>query len=153
MRLITLPLLLSSSICLSAAQNGSPPATDEVAIRHLVQQYVDAREHQDSAAVEALFTSDADQLVSSGEWRNGRAAVVKGAMASSQRTGGKRSIEVTSVRFLMPDVAIADGHYTLANMKGGENRNMWTTLVVKRESGAWRIAAIRNMLPAPPAAP
>jgi len=27
-------------------------------------------------------------------------------------------------------------------------RRMWTTLVLEREEGAWRIAAIRNMVPA-----
>ena len=150
MRMLTLLCLLCGCCSLLPAQT-APRSVDETAIRDLVQQYVNAREHQDSGAVAALFTADADQLVSSGEWRNGRAAVVKGALASSQRTGGKRTIEVTSVRFLTADVAIADGHYTLANMKGGANRDMWTTLVLKRESGVWRIAAIRNMLPAAPA--
>jgi uncharacterized protein (TIGR02246 family) len=151
--MLTLLCLLCSFGSLLGAQAAPTAARspDEAAIRDLVQQYVNAREHQDAAAVEALFTADADQLVSSGEWRNGRAAVVRGAIASSQRTGGKRSIEVTSIRFLTPDVAIADGRYTLTNMTGGGNRDMWTTLVVKRESGAWRIAAIRNMLPAAPA--
>jgi hypothetical protein len=28
---------------------------------------------------------------------------------------------------------------------------MWSTFVMTREGGGWRIAAIRNMLPAPPA--
>jgi uncharacterized protein (TIGR02246 family) len=151
MRMLTLVALLYSFGSLLWAQ-AAPQSPDEAAIRELVQKYVNAREHQDAAAVEALFTADADQLVSSGEWRNGRAAVVSGSMASSQKTGAKRSIQVTSVRFLTPDVAIADGRYTLANMTTGGNRDMWTTLVLKRESGAWRIAAIRNMLPAAPAA-
>jgi uncharacterized protein (TIGR02246 family) len=150
MRILTLLCFLCSCSSLLPAQ-AAAKSPDEAAIRDLVQQYVNAREHQDAGAVAALFTADADQLVSSGEWRNGRAAVVRGALASSQRTGGKRTIEVTSIRFLAADVAIADGRYTLANMKGGENREMWTTLVLKRESGVWRIAAIRNMLPAAPA--
>jgi uncharacterized protein (TIGR02246 family) len=147
----TLSLLYFFCCCSLLRAQVVPRPADEASIRELVQQYVNAREHQDAAGVEALFTADADQLVSSGEWRNGRAAVVSGAMASSQRTGGKRSIEVTSIRFLTADVAIADGRYRLANMTGGGNRDMWTTLVVKRESGIWRIAAIRNMLPAAPA--
>jgi len=44
----------------------------------VVAKYVDARERIDPKAVEPLFTSDADQLVSSGEWRRGREAVVRG---------------------------------------------------------------------------
>jgi len=123
---------------------------DEAAIREVVSKYVDARERIDPKAVEELFTSDADQLVSSGEWRKGRDAVVRGAMESSRSTGGKRSITLESVRMLTPDVAIADGRYELTGLAGGATRNMWTTLVLKRTEKGWRISAIRNMLPSTP---
>ncbi len=121
---------------------------DEAAVRQVVQKYVDAREAKDAHAIEALFTSDADQLVSTGEWRKGRAAVVKGTMASSQNSGGKRTITVTSVRFLAPGVAIADGRYEITGMADGTSRKMWASLTLTRGAGGWRIAAIRNMLPA-----
>ena len=127
------------------------PSKDESAVRELVARYVDARERRDPKSVEALFTADADQLVSSGEWRKGLDAVVRGTMASSQSTGGTRTITVESVRFIEPSVAIADGRYELKGLAGGQNRSMWTTLVVKRTNDGWRIAAIRNMLPVPPA--
>jgi uncharacterized protein (TIGR02246 family) len=126
-------------------------SNDEAAIRQVVARYVDAREKIDPRAVEELFTSDADQLVSSGEWRKGRDAVVSGTMASSRNSGGKRSITVESVRMLSSDVAIADGRYELTGLAGGATRSMWTTLIMKRSGKQWRIAAIRNMLPAPPA--
>jgi uncharacterized protein (TIGR02246 family) len=124
---------------------------DEAAIREVVSKYVDARERIDPKAVEELFTSDADQLVSSGEWRKGREAVVRGTMESSRSTGGKRAITVESVRTLTPDVAIADGRYELTGLAGGATRSMWTTLVLKRTEKGWRISAIRNMLPSAPA--
>ena len=124
---------------------------DEAAIREVVSKYVDARERVDPKAVEDLFTSDADQLVSSGEWRKGRDAVVRGTMQSSRNTGGKRAITVESIRMLTPDVAIADGRYELTGLAGGATRSMWTTLVLKRTEKGWRISAIRNMLPAAPA--
>src|SRR5262249_5794661 len=79
---------------------GDARSNDEAAIREVVSKYVDARERIDPKATEELFTSDADQLVSSGEWRKGRDAVVRGAMASSSGTGGKRTITVESVRFV-----------------------------------------------------
>jgi uncharacterized protein (TIGR02246 family) len=132
------------------AQHGAG-RSDEAAIRELVSKYVDARERIDPKAAEELFTSDADQLVSSGEWRKGRDEVVRGAMASSKSTGGKRTITVESVRMVTPDVAIADGRYELTGLAGGATRNMWTTLVLKRTENGWRISAIRNMLPAAPA--
>ena len=116
---------------------------DESAIRDLVQKYVDARNNRDAEATRALFTPDADQLVSSGEWRKGLDALIRGAMASSAKEAGNSSITVQAVRFLTPDIAIVDGRYETSN------RKMWSTLIVKRASGGWRIAAIRNMLPAP----
>ena len=112
---------------------------------------MDAREKQDPKAVESLFTNDADQLVSSGEWRKGRPAVVKGTLNSSKQTGGKRTITLESIRFVTPDVALADGRYRLAELAGNTQRDMWTTLLLTRTAGHWRISAIRNMLPAPPA--
>ena len=124
---------------------------EESAIRAVVQKYVDARERIDPKAVEQLFTADADQLVSSGEWRKGREAVVKGTMASSTSTGGKRTITVETVRFLSSDVAIADGRYELTGLAGGTTRSMWSTFVFKKTGKEWRISAIRNMLPAAPA--
>src|SRR5690349_5034675 len=82
-------------------------AGDDAAVRSIVQKYMDARTNMDPHAIEALFTSDADQLVSSGEWRKGRAEVVRGTMASSQGSSGKRTIAVESVRFVAPGVALA----------------------------------------------
>ncbi len=124
---------------------------DEAAVRAVVQNYMGARERQDPQAIAGLFTADADQLVSSGEWRKGRSEVVRGTIASSQASAGKRSITVTSVRFLAPGIALVDGRYELTGLAGAESRRMWTTLILRKDSGSWRISAIRNMLPAPPA--
>jgi len=121
------------------------PATDEAAVRDLVRRYVNARELKDPAAIEALFTADADQHTTSGEWRRGRAQIVPGTLESSKRNPGTRTITVQAVRFIAPDVAIADGPYEIAGTGG--TRRMWATLVLKREAGTWRIAAIRNMVP------
>jgi uncharacterized protein (TIGR02246 family) len=124
---------------------------DEAAVKAVVARYVDAREKRDAAGIEAVFTKDADQLVSSGEWRKGRESVVRGTLASSESTGGRRTITVESVRFVTADVALADGRYEISGMAGGQSRHMWSTFVITRGTDGWRIAGIRNMLPAPPA--
>jgi uncharacterized protein (TIGR02246 family) len=124
---------------------------DETAIREVVRRYNDAREANDPKAIEALFVADADQLVSSGEWRRGRDVLVKGAMASSARTGGTRTLTVEAIRMVTPDVAVADARYEISGLADGSTRRMWSTFVVVRQAGAWRISAIRNMLPAPSA--
>lgn len=124
---------------------GLSAQTDDDAIRALVGKYLDARSQRDAAAVASLFTADADQLVSSGEWRKGREALVKGTLASSRNATGSRKITLTSIRYLAPTVAIADGPYSLGT------RKMWTCFVLAKTADGWKIAAIRNMLPAAPA--
>jgi len=114
------------------------------AIRAVVQKYLEAREQQNAQAVESIFTADADQLVSSGEWRKGRDALVKGTLASSRKSTGKRTITLTSIRRLGPAVAIADGRYELGD------RKMWTCFVLVKDGADWKISAIRNMLPSAP---
>ena len=133
-------LMIAALFCMAA-----DPETD---IRAAIQKYVNVRDHPDANALESLFTADADQLVSSGEWRKGREAVVKGTIAASQKETGKRTITVESIRFLTKTVAIADGRYDLLDAAGNPTRKMWTSIVLTREHSGWRIAAIRNMLPA-----
>ncbi len=149
MRLLTLSVSLTAIV--SSLAQTPPTRTDEAAVREVVNQYVSARDLVDAAAIARLFSEDADQLVSSGEWRKGRDEVVKGTLASSQSAAGKRTIMVESVRFISPDVALADGRYEIAGTGGAPTRRMWTSLLMKRTPSGWRIAAIRNMLPAPPA--
>ena len=127
------------AVITASAQKG--PADAEAAVRAVVASYVDAREKNDAAAIGALFTDDADQFNSSGDWRRGREAIVKGTLQSSQRNTGTRNITLKAVRFLAPGVAIADGEYGI-----GEQR-LWTTLVLTRQGETWKIAAIRNMAP------
>ena len=134
-------------------QAATPSAGDEAAIKDVVRRYVDARDRKDAKATEALFTRDADQLVSSGEWRKGRDEVVSGTMASSESSGGKRTITVETVRFVTSDAALADGRYEIAGLAGAPPRRMWSTFLITRAAEGWRIAAIRNMLPSAPQAP
>ena|SRR5258705_484828 len=135
----------------SRAQGPAPSSGDESAIRAVVQRYVDAREAGDAKAIEALLTSDADQLVSDGVWRKGRAELVRGMLESSRKTGGRRTIGVETIRLLAPDVALVDGRYKQTGLAAGGDREMWTTILLRREPDGWRIAAIRNMMPTTPA--
>ena len=135
------------------AQEARLAPADDAAIRAVVRAYVSAREARAPKAIEALFTADADQLVSDGTWRKGRDALVSGMLESSRKTGGHRSIRVESVRLLAPGVAVADGRYSQTGLATGADRAMWTTLVLTHDPRGWRIAAIRNMLPAAQASP
>ena len=80
-------------LCLLASwpAGGQAPvssAPDEAAIREVVRNYVDARDKRDPKLLASLFTEDADQLTTAGEWRKGRDNVVQGGLASSQANPG-----------------------------------------------------------------
>lgn len=143
-------LLLALALLAPVAASAQTPSTDEAAVRALVDAYSAARDKGDGAALTALFTADADQLVSSGEWRRGREAVVKGSLASSQQTQGKRTFTIETVRMIAANVAVADSRYDIAQTDG-TTRRMWASWLVVKDGAAWKIAAIRNMLPATPA--
>ena len=138
-------LALAAAHC-ALAQNADR-AADEKAIKAVIQAFLDKRDANDVTGLSALLTADADQQQTSGAMRRGRDAVVTGSLTTQRSTGGKRTIAVDSVRFVAADVAIADGRYDSVGRADGTDRHMLTAIVLRREAGGWKIAAIRNMLP------
>ena len=131
--------------------SASNRTADEAAIKALIQAFLDTRDANDAAALSALLTPDVDQRLTSGNMRSGRDAVVAGSLATQRETGGKRTITVDSLRFISADVALADGRYDSIGRADGTDQRMLTSMVLRRDAGGWKIAAIRNMLPPPPA--
>jgi len=148
MRVLAVAVLCCITLVRASSQTVAPPSNEETAVREIGRKYVDAREKRDPKLLEVLFTADADQLTTSGEWRKGRDNVVKGGLASSQANPGAREIAIEVVRVVAPGVAIADGRYEISGAAGAAPRRMRTTFVAVRSAGGeWRIAAIRNMAP------
>lgn len=146
MKRLICAMLLST---LPATAFTQPPPTSDAdvqAITTLVDRYQQAREAQDVPAVRGLLTAEVDQLVSSGEWRHGLDDTVGGMQRSSAQNPGQRTLTVETVRLIDADSAIADARYELPNADG-TLRRMWSTFVVVREDGEWKITAIRNMEP------
>jgi uncharacterized protein (TIGR02246 family) len=113
----------------------------------LIDNYSRAREKKDTLLLKSILTEDVDQLVSSGEWRSGIRAAVQGMQRSSEGNPGTRTLIVEKIRFLDSKNAIADARYEIKN-PDGSLRKMWSAFVVVQQQGRWKIAAIRNMLPA-----
>jgi uncharacterized protein (TIGR02246 family) len=149
-KLAALLVVLTVAAAAPASGQGGEHAADEAAIRAVIQAFLDTREKNDAAGLAALLTPDVDQRQTSGNMRSGRDAVVQGSLATQQSTGGRRTISVDTLRFVGPDVAIADGRYDSVGRADGTDQRMLTSMVLRREGGAWKIAAIRNMLPSDP---
>jgi hypothetical protein len=112
----------------------------------LIDQYSQAREKKDTLLLKSILTTDVDQLVSSGEWRNGVQTSVKGMLRSSESNPGSRKLIVEKIRFLNKESAIADARYEIHNTDG-ITRKMWSTFIMVYDKPQWKITAIRNMLP------
>jgi hypothetical protein len=128
-------------------QNNTLNEHQQKAISSLIDQYVQAREKRDTQLLKAILTTDIDQLVSTGEWREGISASVQGMLKSSTSNPGTRTLNVEKIRMLTLNSAIVDCKYELQN-KDGILRKMWSTFIVVFDNESWKISAIRNMLPA-----
>jgi uncharacterized protein (TIGR02246 family) len=135
----------------ATASAGSAQATDEAAIRRVVERFDETRNTGDWKGFAALFAKEADQLISSGTWRKGPEGIAKGMqeIASTAYKGATHKTTSDRVRMLAPGVAISDGTFTITNIAGGGGRKGLVTMVLVKDGGEWRIAAARSMVPTP----
>ncbi len=140
-------LLIFFSLSAVNAQNGPQGTKSGKAIYDLIDAYSQARENQDTTLLRSILSTDVDQLVSTGEWREGIDGSMAGMARSSSTNPGTRTLTVEKLRFIGTKSAIADARYVIQN-PDGTKREMWSTFVVVNVKGKWKITAIRNMLPA-----
>lgn len=136
-----------TGVSFSYSQSNAANDHQQKAIAFLIDQYSQAREKQDTVLLKAILTKDADQLVSTGEWRNGIGAAVEGMLKSSANSPGTRTLHIEKIRMLNLNAGIVDCRYEIQNTNG-TTRKMWSTFIVVAEKKVWKISAIRNMLPA-----
>ncbi len=140
-------ILFSFFICASSfAQTSAQSKAESQEILNLINSYSKSRETKDTVLLKKILTKDIDQLVSSGEWRSGIDAAIKGMMQSSTSNPGERSLHVERIRYLSDEVALVDARYEIKN-PDGSIRKMWSSFTIVDDKG-WKISAIRNMLPA-----
>jgi hypothetical protein len=142
---LLLMLYLTGNVLLQS-QNLKPDENQNKQIHVLIDNYSQARERRDTVLLNSILVTEVDQLVSTGEWRNGIVASVKGMLQSSANSPGTRTLTIEQIRLLDPNCAIVDCKYELKNADGTP-RKMWSTFIVVSEKGIWKISAIRNMLP------
>ena len=144
--ILLLLLLNSAGILFLRGQNKTLDDNEQKAITSLINQYNEAREKRDTVLLKTILTADVDQLVSTGEWRNGIDAAVEGMLKSSANSPGTRTLHIEKIRMITPSDAIVDCKYEIQN-KDGTARKMWSAFIIVLYKGTWKISAIRNMLP------
>jgi hypothetical protein len=147
MKSIFIFFLSSITVLFGYGQNNIPNDHEQKAIATLIDEYARAREKKDTVLLKSILTEDIDQLVSTGEWRNGIVAAVEGMLKSSANTPGTRTLTVDKIKMLSSTSAIVDCKYEIQSTNNNI-RKMWSTFIVIADKGIWKISAIRNMLPA-----
>ncbi|HSU50687.1 MAG TPA: hypothetical protein VLJ41_08855 [Segetibacter sp.] len=144
--IILLLLCNLTAVLILQAQVKTPSDSQRKTISSLIDQYSRAREKRDTALLKSILTEDVDQLVSTGEWRNGIGASVEGMLKSSAEKPGTRTLTVDKIRMFNASSGIVDCKYEIQNADG-TIRRMWSTFIVVFDRKIWKISAIRNMLP------
>ena len=144
--IILLLLCNLTAVLILQAQVKTPSDSQRKTISSLIDQYSRAREKRDTALLKSILTEDVDQLVSTGEWRNGIGASVEGMLKSSAEKPGTRTLTVDKIRMFNASSGIVDCKYEIQNADG-TIRKMWSTFIVVFDRKIWKISAIRNMLP------
>ncbi|HEY0653643.1 MAG TPA: DUF4440 domain-containing protein [Chryseosolibacter sp.] len=145
----TIAFCLICFCALPAKSQGVPSDKQRSAITLLIDKYSKARENRDTLLLKSILTSDIDQLVSTGEWREGLRSATKGMQQSSATNAGTRSLVIEKLRMISANSGVVDCRYEIKNASGAV-RKMWSTfIVVSEKKSDWKIAAIRNMVPAP----
>jgi len=124
--------------------------TDEMAIEGLVQTFVDGWNAADGTALAQPFTLDADFTAITGLKGKGRELIAKGhneILATIYR-GSVNSGKVESIRFLRPDVAVADVTFRfVGDVRPFGLEQTSCGMVCTKEDRAWSIVVFRNMVP------
>lgn len=147
MRIILLILLEITALPFLNAQQGIANNSVQKEISAVIDKYSEAREKRDTVLLKSILTADVDQLVSNGEWRTGITASVQGMLRSSATNSGTRTLVIDKIKMIQSGAAIVDCRYDIKNADGSD-RKMWSSFILVREKGNWKISAIRNMLPA-----
>ncbi len=123
---------------------------DEVAIRLTGETYIKAFCDADAKAVAAHFTSDAEYVDEDGTVYQGREEI-EGAMTAlfKQTRECEIEIDIDSIRFISPGVAIEDGTTTITVSDDDEIEIILSgyTAIHVKSNGQWLTASVREQAP------
>ena len=133
----------------AAAPAGTPE--DAKAIRATADQFVKAFNSGDAKTIGAEWSTDSEYTDENGVDFHGRAAIEKEYAALFEEQSRARSITVNiaSIRFLGPDIAIEKGAASVPNSRRGRRPSPATALSMPAATanGSWSSAATCPMWP------
>ena len=141
-----LPVLAACVLLLPGLAAAQPPSQADV--QKISNAFTTAVSKGDGAAAAALFTKDGDYVSSTGRSAQGPAEIERlvKEQAAAAFKGMTFTTTVGAVRSISGDVAIGNGTF---ESTGATPRKGHSTMVLVRQAGEWKIAALRAMVPAP----
>ena len=134
---------------LQTTHSATSQSTDEAAVRALYQQMMHGWNQGSGEAFAAVFAEDGDLIGFGGTHLKGRQEIARfhQPLFETHLKGTRLVGQVTSVRFLSPDVALM--HAVGGTVMRGKSapppeRDSIQTLVAMRDGGEWRLAAFQN---------
>jgi uncharacterized protein (TIGR02246 family) len=142
-------LIVTLAALTSTASSAQSPSAEEAAIRARLAAYADARNRREAHAEALCYTTDGDFRSSLGPFVFGREAVEKQLAVTNPDY--RFFLTVTHLRFVTPDVAIAD-----ADVRTSIGTTPAPTIgvyVMVKQDGNWLISGARIARTSLPPAP
>ena len=127
-------------------------AADEEAIRELDARWAEAWNNRDTETIVAMYAEDADGIDPMGQTISGREAILEHMTEEFENTpeGASAESELTYLRFIRPNIAIADGTWAVSGLPEGVPAEGLYTVVFVKQDGEWRVVAGRSRIPVVP---
>jgi uncharacterized protein (TIGR02246 family) len=125
--------------------SGRAGKSDEAAIRKQALAFSDAYNKGDLKALTALWTADAEFIREDGKVISGRAAI-RDALEEGIKAlkGHKQRLQIRSIRFVRPDVAMEEGSAVMRAPDGSMQSGPYLAVWVK-QNGNWLLASVRDL--------
>jgi uncharacterized protein (TIGR02246 family) len=150
--LLALPALV---LCLGGgpgwAQQPRQHPEDEAALLKNAEAFVAAFHKGDAKALAAFWNPDGDYTDQTGRKWQGRKAIEKAfKVLFADNKGLKLRIDIESLVFVTPDVAIEDGITSVIPPDGSPPSRARYTIVHVKKDGQWHVRSVRDAAYAPP---
>jgi uncharacterized protein (TIGR02246 family) len=149
--LVTILALASIPLGLLPANAANQAPADKEAIFDNAKAFVDAFEKGDAKTVAAFWAEDGDYADLDGRHLQGRTAIEDAFKEFFKENKGlKLRIDVKSVRFVTPDVAIEDGISSVIPPDGASPKQGSYTNIHVKKGGQWVLQSVREAPYTPP---
>ncbi|MDF1713275.1 MAG: SgcJ/EcaC family oxidoreductase [Akkermansiaceae bacterium] len=141
---------ITALLAVSGSLGADETSRDISGLEAAAMEFVKAYGARDAAAISMLFTEDAEMTdLDAADLASGRKAIKSRyeAIFASEDVP-EIAVEVSSVRLVAPNLAIEDGTIHLTPAGDGNvppRSTAYTAVLLKGESGAWKVASTRTL--------